>query len=136
MRPVFLTLEQVLRVQGRQLARDGGMAGVRDPNLLESAVMQARATFGGAYLHDDSFLMGAAHLFHLVKNHPFLDANKRVGLVAALLFLELNGFPVADPDGILYDTTIAVAEGRLRKPELAEILRKLAGGPARSDEGH
>ena len=128
MKPIFLTLDQVLRVQERQLARDSGMAGVRDRNLFESAVMQARATFGGVDLHDD--------LFHLVKNHPFLDANKRVGLVTALLFLELNGFGVADPDGILYDTTVAVAEGKLGKPELAEVLRRLAGGPARSDEGH
>ena len=135
MKPIFLTLDQVLRVQKQQLARDGGMAGVRDWNLLESAVMQAQMTFDRVYLHDDLFLMAAAYLFHLVKNHPFLDANKRVGLVATLLFLELNGFAVADPDGTLYDTTMAVAEGKLGKAELAETLRRLAGGPARSDEG-
>ena len=130
MKPIFVSVDQVLRVQKQQLARDGGLAGVRDWNLLESAAMQARMTFDRVYLHDDLFLMAAAYLFHLVKNHPFIDANKRVGLVTALLFLEINGFVVADPDGILYDTTIDVAEGKLGKADLAEVLRRLAVGPA------
>lgn len=127
MKPVFITVDQVLAIQKEQLGRDGGLAGVRDWNLLESAAMQARMTFDRAYLHEDLFLMAAAYLFHLVKNHPFIDANKRVGLVTALLFLEINGFVVADPDGILYDTTIAVAEGQLGKDGLAAVLRRLAG---------
>ena len=126
MKPIFLTVDQVLRVQRQQLARDGGLPGVRDWNLLDSAAMQARMTFDRIFLHDDLFLMAAAYLFHLVKNHPFIDANKRVGLVTALLFLEINGFTVADPAGILYDTTIDVAEGKLGKAELAEVLRRLA----------
>ncbi len=126
MKPIFLTVDQVLRIQRQQLARDGGLPGVRDWNLLDSAAMQARMTFDRIFLHDDIFLMAAAYLFHLVKNHPFIDANKRVGLVTALLFLEINGFVVADPDGILYDTTIDVAEGKLGKGELAEVLRRLA----------
>ena len=53
--------------------------------------MQPMATFAGEYLHDDLFLMAAAHLFHLAKNHPFLDANKRAALVTAITFLRLNG---------------------------------------------
>ena len=126
MKPIFLTVDQVLRIQRQQLARDGGLPGVRDWNLLDSAAMQARMTFDRIFLHDDIFLMAAAYLFHLVKNHPFIDANKRVGLVTALLFLEINGFAVADPDGILYDTPIDVAEGKLGKGELAEVLRRLA----------
>ena len=125
MNPIFLTVDQVLMIQKQQLAQDGGLAGVRDWNLLESAAMQARMTFDGVYLHEGVFLMAAAYLFHLVKNHPFIDANKRAGLVTALLFLEINGFVVADPDQILYDTTIGVAEGKLGKGELAEVLRGL-----------
>lgn len=128
MKPVFVTVDQVLAIQKQQLDRDGGLAGVRDWNLLESAAMQARMTFDREYLHGDVFLMAAAYLFHLVKNHPFIDANKRVGLVTALLFLQVNGFILADPDGILYDTTMAVAEGKLAKAELAEVLRGLVVG--------
>ena len=125
MKPIFVSVDQVLAIQREQLARDGGLAGVRDWNLLESAAMQARMTFDRVYLHDDVFLMAAAYLFHLVKNHPFIDANKRAGLVTALLFLEINGFVVADPAGMLYDTTIDVAEGKLDKGGLAEVLRRL-----------
>ena len=99
MNPVFLSVEQVLWIQEQQRKRDGGLAGVRDWNLLGSAVAQPMATFDGIFLHDDLFLMAAAYLFHLVKNHAFIDANKRVGLVAALLFLELNGIVVADAGG-------------------------------------
>ena len=129
MNPIFLTVDQVLKIQKQQLTQDGGLAGVRDWNLLESAAMQARMTWDGVYLHEGLFLMAAAYLFHLVKNHPFIDANKRAGLVTALLFLELNGFVVADPDQILYDTTINVAEGKLGKSELAEVFHRLAVGP-------
>ena len=56
------------------------------------------ATFGGEYLHDDIFLMAAADLFHLVKDYPFIDANKRAGLMTVLAFLKLNGIDVADPE--------------------------------------
>jgi death on curing protein len=124
--PRFLRVEDVLKIQSLQLEKDGGLAGLRDPNLLESAVMQPMATFGGEYLHTDLFLMAAAYLFHIVKNHPFLDANKRAGLVTALSFLRLNGVVVADPSSMLYDVTMAVAEGRLEKDGLAEVFRGLA----------
>ena len=126
MTPRFLRVEDVLKIQELQLAKNGGLAGTRDPNLLESAVMQPMATFGGQFLHEDLFVMGAACLFHLVKNHPFLDANKRTGLVTALAFLKLNAVEVADPDALLYDATMAVAEGRLDKEGLVTILRSLA----------
>jgi len=121
-----LRVEDVLKIQALQLEKDGGLVGIRDPNLLESAVMQPMATFGGEYLHSDLFLMAAAYVFHLVKNHPFLDANKRAGLVTGLTFLKLNGVVVADPSSILYDTIMAVAEGRLDKEGLAEVFRTLA----------
>jgi death-on-curing protein len=127
MNPVFLSVGEVLKIHSRQLAKDGGMDGVRDPNLLESAVMQPMATFGGQFLHDDLFLMAAAYLFHLVKNHPFLDGNKRTGFLSAVVFLKLNGVNIADPNPLLYDATMAVAEGRLDKEGLASIFRDLSG---------
>jgi death-on-curing protein len=125
--PRFLSVEQILGIQSQQLGKDGGLAGVRDPNLLESAVMQPMATFGGHFLHDDLYLMASAYLFHIVKNHPFLDGNKRTGLLAALVFQKLNGVNVVDRDSLLYDATMAVAEGRLDKDGLAVILRDLSG---------
>lgn len=128
MNPEFLTVDDVLGLHERQLERHGGLAGVRDPGLLESAVMQPRASFGGDFLQEDLYAMAAAYLFHIVKNHPFLDGNKRSGYVAALTFLVLNNVPMPAAVPELYDATMAVAEGRLDKPGLAEILRRLGGG--------
>ena len=106
--------------------RYGGSAGTRDNGLLESAVSQAKAGFGGEYLHQDLEAMASAYLFSIVKNHPFVDGNKRTGLAAALTFLDLNGIAIEHSSDILYDATMTVAEGRLDKAELADLLRGLA----------
>jgi death on curing protein len=82
--PEFLDLEEVLEIHALQLDEFGGIAGVRDRGLLESAVEQARATAFGELLHADLFEMAAAYLFHIVKHHAFLDGNKRTALVTAL----------------------------------------------------
>ena len=63
---------------------------LRDAGILESAIEQPRATFGGQFLHAFPFEMAAAYLFHIVNNHPFVDGNKRTGTVAALVFLDWN----------------------------------------------
>jgi len=89
--PEFLDLEEVLEIHALQLAEFGGLGGLRDQRLLESAVAQARATAFGQLLHGDLFEMAAAYLFHIVKNHAFVDGNKRTALLAALVFLDING---------------------------------------------
>jgi len=124
--PEFLTVEDVLQIHDEQLAAYGGAAGVRDQALLESAVGTPQASFGGAYLHEDLSHMAAAYAFHIAQNQPFLDGNKRTGLVAALVFLDLNGVVVLDPHERLYDAQIAVAERRMDKEGLARLLRELA----------
>src|SRR6266702_4481030 len=91
MSPTFLTLDEVLEIHEDQLARYGGMDGILTVHLLESALAQPQATFVGKYLLADLFEMSAAYLFHLVQNHPFVDGNKRVGAVAAIVFLLTNG---------------------------------------------
>lgn len=124
--PDFLDLEDVLELHTLQLARYGGADGVRDRGLLESAVAQPQTTFDGAFLHDGVFAMAAAYLFHIVQNHPFVDGNKRTGLLAALVFLDLNGISIVHGSPGLFDLTLGVAEGRIAKAEAAEILRRIA----------
>ena len=85
--PEFLTVEDVLQIHDEQLSAYGGATGIRDQGLLESAVAMPQASFGGAYLHEDLPHMAAAYAFHIAQNQPFLDGNKRTGLVAALVFL-------------------------------------------------
>lgn len=109
-------------VHMEQIRRYGGSFGLRDQRLLESALAQPEATFGGEFLHDGLFEMGAAYLFHLVQNHPFVDGNKRVGLECALLFLELNGATIEDDPDALADMVLEVATGRLDKAAIASYL--------------
>ncbi|HEY0323642.1 MAG TPA: type II toxin-antitoxin system death-on-curing family toxin [Pyrinomonadaceae bacterium] len=124
--PEFLTLEDVLQIHDEQLASYGGAIGIREQGLLESAVAMPQASFSETYLHEDLVHMAAAYAFHIAQNQPFLDGNKRTGLVAALVFLELNGITILDPQEKLYDAMIAIAERRMDKDGLAELLRELA----------
>lgn len=124
--PDFLTVEDVHWLHEELLARHGGAAGVRDPGALDSAVAMARATFGGKFVHESLFAMAAAYAFHIAQNQPFLDGNKRAALAAALVFLELNGVMLADPDGKLYGAMIDLAGRRLDKAGLAALLAELA----------
>jgi death-on-curing protein len=124
MAPRFLTVELVLLFHDEQRAQFGGAAGLRDARLLDSAVAQAMATFDDRYLHEDLQAMAAAYLYHIVQNHPFVDGNKRTGLLACLAFLELNGVATRFVDE-LYDVTMAVAAGRLTKDAVATRLRIL-----------
>lgn len=119
----FLTLDDVLESHSEQITLYGGSDGVRDVGLLESALAQPAAMFGGQYLHADVFEMAAAYLFHLVKNHPIIDGNKRVGLEAALVFLEINGHSVETTDDALVDLVLQTAQAQVAKQEIAEFLR-------------
>ena len=129
MNPDFLTLEEVLEIHSVQLTRFGGAAGVRDLGLLESALSQPQASFGGEYVHGDLFEMASAYLFHVVSNHPFVDGNKRAGLLSALVFLDINGIEINDRGDTLYDLTIKVASGNSNKPEISEVLKSLTLPP-------
>jgi death-on-curing protein len=124
--PDFLTLEEVLALHARSLELFGGGAGIRDRGLLESAVAAPQSGFGGQYAHSSLFEMAAAYAFHIAQNQPFVDGNKRAGLGSALLFLELNGVELDDPQGQLYDAMIALAERRMDKVALAKLLEQLA----------
>jgi death on curing protein len=120
----FLSLAEVLEIHRDQIVRYGGQPGTRDLGLLESALAMPSATFGGGFLHTDIFEMAAAYLFHLVRNHPFIDGNKRVGAVATIVFLALNGYDFTAPSGDLYDFVMALARGERTKAEAAIFLRE------------
>ncbi|MDG3004877.1 type II toxin-antitoxin system death-on-curing family toxin [Paludisphaera mucosa] len=128
---VFLDVDDGIQLHADQVAAFGGSNGIRDRNLLASAAAQPSATFGGSYLHEDLFAMASAYLFHMVMNHPFVDGNKRAGLAAAVVFLDLNGVVLdASTTDRLYEITMAVAEGRMLKAKLAEALHGLACSPS------
>jgi death on curing protein len=94
MRIYFLTIEEILEIHADQIIRYGGKNGVRDHNLLLSAIAQPLSTFDGQYLHKTIYDKAAAYLFHISQNHPFIDGNKRVALVSALMFLAMNDYSI------------------------------------------
>jgi death-on-curing protein len=126
----FLAVEDVLAIHAAQLERFGGGAGIRSLAMLESAVAQPQASFGGEYLHRDVFAMAAAYLFHIVQNHPFVDGNKRAGLLSALVFLDLNGATIGSPDDRLYEMTMRVAAGEASRDDVATLPKELAATPS------
>ena len=88
--------------------------------------MMPQASFGGEFLHQNLFEMGAAYAFHIAENQPFLDGNKRTALVSALVFLDINGFEVLDEKMRLYDAMISIANKTMNKYDLAELLMELS----------
>ncbi len=124
MPPTFLSLAEVLEIHQDQIARYGGEPGIHDLNLLESALGMPSAAVGGIYLHGDLFEMAAAYLYHLCQNHPFRDGNKRTAAVAALVFLDLNGYEFDASPGILFEFVLALASGMRSKSDAALFLRQ------------
>ena len=123
--PDFLTLAEVIEIHSNQIKLYGGSEGVRDMHLLQSALAQPEASFGGVRLHEDIYEMAAAYVFHICQNHPFIDGNKRAALAAALVFLELNKISLRDPKGTLLEMVLKMASGKINKREFAVILRGL-----------
>lgn len=122
----FLTPQEVMKIHNMELERTGGEPGLRDQDLLESAIAQPFAGFGGAFLHADIFEMAAAYVFHLAKNHPFVDGNKRTATLAALTFLDVNGITIEVDDDELASMVEATVVGAVSKTEFADFLRGAA----------
>lgn len=121
---LFFTYDQVLKIHEESIGSFGGAPGIRDINLLKSALAQPSATFHGDYLHKDLYEMAAAYLFHTVNNHPFIDGNKRTGALLALIFLSLHEVEVICSQQELYEAIIKVAEGKMAKEKVVEWLRR------------
>ncbi|SET87343.1 type II toxin-antitoxin system death-on-curing family toxin, partial [Halanaerobium congolense] len=96
----------------------GGSFGIRDENLLDSALEQPKATYQGKYLHDSLLKMAAAYCYHLCNNHPFIDGNKRIAFVAMDTFLQKNYLEITASEKDAYKMMIQVVSGQLSKKEL------------------
>ena len=121
--PVWIDVADVLSFHEVMLGRFGGLPGVRDAALLDSAVNRPRQLF--AYGEPDPFALAAAVAEGIVRNHPFLDGNKRAGFMAAALFLEANGWSFQATEEDVVVRTLALAAGAIGA---AEYARRLRGG--------
>jgi death-on-curing protein len=120
----FLTLSEVLLILDDQIKNYGGIYGIRDINLLNSAIYMPEANFGERYLHETIPAMAAAYAFHICQNHPFIDGNKRVALASSLVFLYINGYEFDCKDEILYNKILDMAKGEITKEDLISFYEK------------
>jgi len=123
----YLTSAEVLLIHARLIQRTGGVSGVRDVGLMESAVARPQATFGQNDLYPDVWSKAAALMHSLIKNHPFVDGNKRTALTATAMFLELNDYTLAASNDAVLAFTMHVAVDRVERTEMAEWLKAQCG---------
>ena len=122
-----LSKRQILLLQKDLIAASGGIDGLRDEGLLDSAIHAPFQSFGGAELYP-SLIEKAARLgIGLIRNHPFLDGNKRIGTHAMLVFLEINGAAIQYADDELVEVILAAASGTMDE---ADFLKWLKGSVA------
>ncbi len=119
----YLTLNEVLELYHRVMEQSGGAIGVRDLNALESAVAQPRMTFGGQELYPTIVEKASALGFSLIRNHPFVDGNKRTAHVAMETFLVLNGYEIEAPVDEQERVILQVASGEIDREAFAKWLR-------------
>lgn len=113
----------MLSIHDKQIRLYGGLSGIRDEGLLESAISQPQATFGGEFLHPTIVEQAAAYLFHINKNHAFVDGNKRTAFDVMVTFLNLNDYELNLTPEEAEELTIQVADDKVNKEELIEILK-------------
>jgi len=125
-----LTIEIVREIHKEAVKNFGGLDGIRDEALLASAVLAPQSSFGGKSPYVDLIDIGAAYLFYLCRNHPFLDGNKRAAMASAIVFLRLNGFnPAADSDDweqLVLDAAASKIDREQTTHPLRKLVRKLA----------
>lgn len=122
--PKWLKEKVVTAVHSRQLAEHGGMDGVRDAGLLSSALARPRNVFAYTTPKPDLATLAAAYAYGIIKNHPFVDGNKRTGYVLCRTFLKLNGNDIDATDIEKYQMVIAAADGSLSEEQFASWLRE------------
>jgi len=120
--PVWVLRETVLALHEQSLAEFGGTAGIRDEGLLDPALAKPENLF--AYGKPTIFDLAASYGFGLVKNHPFIDGNKRAGFIVAAIFLELNGYRFQATEAEAAVRTLALAAGEMSETEFGAWLKK------------
>ena len=118
----YLTVDQVIGFHDDLLDQFGGLRGIRDKNLLHSALEAPKMAFGGSDMYLSVYDQAAAYLYHITKNHPFNDGNKRTAFVATLAFLKVNQARISFTISDLEEIVVEVANGTVTKTELAAFI--------------
>lgn len=122
--PKFISKQLVLALHQQLIDSFGGSAGLRDAGLLDSALARPKITFDGELLHPTIYAQAAAYLYHLAKNHPFINGNKRIAVAVMETFLESNCYVLNLSDDEVFDLVLRVAQGNISKEELVVFLER------------
>lgn len=120
----YITLEEVMAIHDHMVSEYGGSKGLRDLNLLESALFRPQSSFGGEELYPDLYSKGASLLHSLVSNHPFIDGNKRTSFVCLSRFFYLNGVEIIANDNLVYSLILSIAESKVDVTYISDWLKK------------
>lgn len=120
---ILLTVDEIIQLHSRLVARTGGCDGLRDRGLLESAVFSAESCFGGVEAYPTVEEKAARLLFSLANNHAFVDGNKRIGVLAMLMTLSLNDVPLQYTQEELITLGLSVADGSYDYPAIWEWIQ-------------
>ncbi len=119
----FIPGELVVTIHNDLMKRYGGKQGIRDENLLSSALAQPQMTAFGKDIHKSLVEKASAYGFHVCKNHPFNDGNKRIAIVLMDMFLQINGWEIIATEEDAYSIMMNLASGNCTKQQLAEWLK-------------
>jgi death-on-curing protein len=119
----YLTINQIIQIHGFFLNEHGGLSGIRDKSILESAVKAPKATFDEKELYPSLFDKASVYLLHIVRGHPFFDGNKRAAAGASLMFLRANGIPFKYEKDHFVNFILSIAEGKISKEEIATYFQ-------------
>lgn len=120
----FLALEEILLIHDDQIEKYGGSHGIRDLGLLEAAIARPQAIFAGKDLYPDLFLKAAVVMQGIISNHPFVDGNKRTGVVCAARFLFINGYDLIASSSALVNIVRKIEAKKVSLEQLAAWLKK------------
>lgn len=119
-----ISVKQILKLHEKMVAATGGSDGVRSIDLLESAINNAYATFGGIDLYREIEQKCASVCFSIINNHPFVDGNKRMGIYIMLILLELNGITIKFTQEELITLGLGTAAGSLKQDDILKWIEE------------
>lgn len=120
---LYLSLEEVLLLHKKEIDRFGGSHGIRDRGLLLSAIAQAELSLFGDLVYKNAYEVAGTYAYHIIKNHPFIDGNKRIGILAAMTFLQINDMHIQTDHEELYDLAIDIASSKIDKEAVIAFFK-------------
>lgn len=121
---LYLSFDEIIQLHKKEIDIFGGSHGIRDRNLLYSAIGQADLFLFGEPFYKDAYIIAAVYAYHIIKNHPFVDGNKRTGILVSLIFLQMNNVNLVATKDEIYNLAIDIAASRINKDDVIQFFKE------------